>query len=195
MTGAVLAMNSFARNWQARILPAQPLIMPARHITLPHAVPGEEDAMARGALWIEVRPEHGRTFMAQCALGFAGGGVAHGIWSTPNADVLLAAAGGYAYCIDTLAPEKSFLMLMRPVVQVHAVAEERALVLTGFHSVCVLTQGETWETPRLSWEGITVERIEGGTVHGTGWHMRTDRELPFIIDLHTREVTGGAFLP
>ncbi len=188
-------LDSFARSWRAGILRGQPLIMPARHITLPHAVPGEEDAMARGALWVQVQPERGGTFVAQCALGFAGEGVASGLWATPQQDLLLAIAGGYAYAIDTIAPENSILLAMRPVVRVHAAREAGALVLGGFHALSVLTNKGAWESSRLSWEGVTVDHITGDEVHGTGWHMRLDRELPYILNLRTREVTGGAFLP
>ncbi len=187
--------DSFPRRWQARVLQGPPLIMPARHITLPHAVAGEEDAMARGALWVEVKPDQGAAFVAQCALGFAGNGVATGLWPTPEADSLLAVAGGYAYLIAVNAPEQSILLPVRPVVQVHAAAETNALLLAGFHTIYVLRDGEMWESPRLSWEGVTVERIECDDVYGTGWHMRTDRELTFKLNLRTRELSGGAFLP
>lgn len=151
--------------------------------------------MARGALWVEVRPERGGTFVAQCALGFAGSGLATGLWPTPDPDVLLAIAGGYAYRIPANAPEGSTLLPLRPVVQVHLSTKAPATVLVGFHAIYVLAADEAWESSRLSWEGVTVERIDGYLVHGIGWHMRTDRELPFTLDLRSRELTGGAFLP
>ena len=45
--------------------------------------------------------------------------------------------------------------------------------------------GEAWESPRLSWEGLTGLRIEGGTLHGLGWDMKTDKDVPFALDLRT----------
>jgi hypothetical protein len=168
------------------------MIAPARQIVLPQAVPGEEDALARGALWVEVRPAFGGAFLAQCALGFAGAGVANGVWPAPDADALLAVAGGYGYWINATAPERSRLLPLRPVVSVHPAAE--SLVLVGFHGLYVLGSDGEWESPRLSWEGVSVTSIEEDVVHGTGWHMRSDRELPFAVNLRTREVTGGAFL-
>ena len=191
----VAGAETFPHAWKARVLSGQPLIMPARCLTLPVAVPGEEDALARGALWVEVMPLHAPPFVVQCGLGYAGKGVAHGIWSMPHRDQLLAIAGGYAYAIDTRHPEDSVLLHMRPVVKAFTAIHAEALVLTGFHTLCVLTAGGLWESPRLSWEGVTIERIEGELLHGSGWHMRTDRELPFTVNLRTREVLGGAFLP
>lgn len=185
----------FPQSWQAKVLSGAPLIAPARQFVFPVAVPGEEDALARGALWLEVKPSAGGTFLAQCALGFAGAGVCTGMWPTPAPDTLLAVAGGYGYLIPTLDPGRTQLLPLRPVVAVHASADPPALVLLGFHAVLVLTSQDTWQSPRLSWEGITVSGIHDGVLHGTGWHMRTDRELLFALNLRSRELTGGAFLP
>ena len=186
---------AFPASWQAQVLHGPPLIAPARHFVFPEAVPGEEDALARGALWLHVRPRTGGAFLAQCALGFAGKGVLHGVFSTPEPDVLLAVAGGYAYLVDTLSPERSSLLPLRPAVTIHAVPAAEALVLAGFHALYILQPAEAWQSPRLSWEGIQLTGIEGETIRGTGWHMRSDREVPFTLDLRTRAVEGGAYLP
>ena len=181
--------------WKARLLSDPPMIRPARSYIFPRAVPGEEDALARGSVWIEVQPEVGGSFLAQCALGFQGSGVATGLWPSPDPKVLLAMAGGYAYAIRTDAPEMSVLLPLRPVIEVHPASETGALVLAGFHDLFILTATEAWASPRLSWEGVNITCIEGEQVKGTGWHMRTDRELPFTLNLRTRELSGGAFLP
>ena len=186
--------GDFPRTWQARVLAGPPMIAPARSFVLPQFVPGEEEAMARGALWIEVTPRTGGTFLLQCALGFAGAGVATGAWATPDPDILLAVAGGYAYHVNASSPEQSALLPLRPVVAVHAVPAADALVLVGFHSVYVLQPGESWQSPRISWEGIAITGVEGAVLLGTGWDMRTDRELPFALDLRTRVLEGGAYL-
>ncbi len=188
-------MNAFERSWQAKVLPGAPLIAPVRQFVFPVAVPGEEDALARGALWLEVKPATGGGFLAQCALGFAGGSVCTGVWSTTKPDTLLAVAGGYGYLMPTLKPEETQLLPMRPVVGVYLAEEPAALVLAGFHDVYVLSAENAWQSPRLSWEGVTVTGIEEGVLHGTGWHVRSDRDLPFALDLRTRKLTGGGFLP
>ena len=195
MTSLPPGQGDFPHTWQANVLPGPPMIAPARHFVLPQAVPGEEDALARGALWIEVTPSTGGTFLLQCALGFAGAGVATGIWATPEPDVVLAVAGGYAYRVDAAAPERSSLLPLRPVVSLHPVPAADALVLVGFHSLYVLQGGEAWQSPRISWEGITITGVEGEVLLGTGWHMQSDREMPFALHLSTRTLEGGAYLP
>lgn len=48
---------AFPHAWRAEILTAPPLIAPARQFTYPRPVPGEEDALARGALQLLVHPQ------------------------------------------------------------------------------------------------------------------------------------------
>ena len=47
---------AFAQTWTARVLTAPPLIAPARQFVYPQRIAGEEDAMARGALLLDVKP-------------------------------------------------------------------------------------------------------------------------------------------
>jgi len=187
--------DHFPHTWQGKLLNGAPMIMPTRSFVFPMAVPGEEDALARGASWLEVKPASGGTFVAQCALGFAGKGVASGLWSTPNPDELLAVAGGYAYRIPANDPAATQLLPMRPVVSVHASPEANALVLIGFHDALVLTADNAWQSPKLTWEGVTEVAVQGTTLTGKGWHMPSDKEYPFTLDLLTRELQGGGFTP
>lgn len=125
--------DDFPHTWQASVLNGAPMIMPARHFVFPLAIAGEEEALARGALWLNVKPVDGSNFVAQCALGFSDKNLASGLWSTPNPDHLLAVAGGYAYRIPASQPEATALLPIRPVVSVHAAPEAEALILIGFH--------------------------------------------------------------
>src|SRR5208337_1156716 len=56
MSGAAhkpLAGLSFPHRWQAEVLQARPLILPARHFVYPH----EAEEVERGALEVLVRPD------------------------------------------------------------------------------------------------------------------------------------------
>ena len=187
---------TFPSSWRAEILSAPPLIAPARQFTWPQRVAGEEDALARGALLLQVKPASGGSFLATCALGFRAPSALSGVWSCPRPDDLLAVAGGYAYLADTLAPEHPLHLPLRPVAQVLPAPEAGLLLLAGFHSIAAIgATGLLWETARLTWEGLTLTGIRDSQLHGLGWDMRTDRELPFTVDLSTGAHTGGAFNP
>jgi hypothetical protein len=185
---------AFQSTWKARVLQGAPMIAPVRQFTYPHAVAGEEDAMARGALFVDVQPRTGGSFLAMCALGFAGNGMIRGVWAAPEPDEMCAVAGGYAYLIDTAAPERSQMLPLKPVVEVRPLPELGLLLFVGFHHLYVRGRGDVaWQSERLSWEGVTVTRVEGAVVHGLGWDMKADVEVPFSVDLATRVCEGGGF--
>lgn len=186
--------HSFSRDWRADVLSKPPLIAPARQFTYPQQIAGEEDAMARGALLVQVHPAAGGTFLATCALGFTDPAMPTGVFSCPNPRELCAAAGGYAYIIDTVAPERCTHIALKPVAEVLVLAEHGLLVFVGFHSMIAWGgEGLAWQTARLSWEGIRIAGVEGGALKGFGWNMPTDNEVEFAVDLRTGTHTGGGF--
>jgi len=125
-------------------------------------------------------------FLATCALGFRDPAVPTGIWTTPHPDWLCAVAGGYAYLINAADPRRFVMIEQRPVLTVLPVPGEDLLLFIGHTSIVAWGHsGERWRSAKLSDEGIAIERVEGGVLHGRGWTMRTDREGPFLLDLKT----------
>src|SRR5271168_1168989 len=125
----------FSQNWTVEILKMPPMIAPARQFTYPRQIAGEEDALARGALQLLVRPAEGGTFLATCALGFTNVTMPSGVLSCPNPDEICAVAGGYAYIIDTLNPDSSTHIPLKPVVSIHPVPSQNLLLFAGFHTI------------------------------------------------------------
>lgn len=175
---------SFPHRWQAEILTARPLILPPRHFIYPREV----EEIERGALEVLVRAESENTqpFLATCALGFRDPIVPTGIWSTPNPDELCAVSGGYAYLIDTTEPEHFTMIPYRPVLEIRAVVEQGLLLFVGHHAILAWgSNGQAWETDKLSDEGVTISGIEGGVLRGVGWEMKADKETVFALELRT----------
>ena len=175
---------SFPHAWQAQILRESPLILPSRHCTYPLRV---ED-VDRGAMEVMVRPAKEEPFLATFALGFADPAAPHGLWSCPNPDELCAVAGGYAYIVDTLDPARFTHLAFRPVLQVRSLVEHRLLLFAGHQALLAwCPDGQAWESPRLSSEGLRLESVSGNELHGFGWDLLTDRDVPFTLDLRTGE--------
>lgn len=186
----------FARAWQAEVLDRPPLIAPARQFVYPRQIAGEEDTLARGAQLLRVRPSAGGEFMATCARGFTDPRMPTGVQPCPNPRELCALAGGYAYIIDTTAPERSTHIPLRPVVQVLAHRDPALLLFVGFQSIVAWgLNGLAWESARLSYEGIRVADVTATELRGFGWDLHTDKEIPFTVDLLTGKHTGGPFPP
>jgi len=185
---------SFPHDWRAEVLGSAPLIAPVRQFTYPLQVAGEEDALARGALLVQVRPAVGAIFLATCALGFRDPAMPTGIFACPNPREMCAVAGGYAYIIDTAEPERSTQIVLKPVAEVVVLAALGLLVFVGFHAMVAWgREGLAWQTARLSWEGIRIEGVEDAALRGFGWNLMSDKEVEFSVDLRTGAHTGGGF--
>jgi hypothetical protein len=148
--------------------------------------PRDAEEVERGALEVLVRPEAqaAQQFLATCALGFRDPAVPTGLWSAPNPDELCAVSGGYAYLIDTAAPERFAMIHYRPVLEVRAVPTANLLLFVGHRSILAWgPDGQAWESEKLSDEGVAITSLEGDVVCGTGWQMLTDKETQFSLDL------------
>lgn len=184
----------FPADWTCRILDRPPLIAPARQFVYPRQVPGEEDTLARGAMLLDVKPSGGPNFLATCALGFASPTVPSGVWSCPHPAHMLAVSGGYAYLVDTTAPDSCLHLPLKPAVQILPLPKEGLVVLAGFHhAIAIDANGVRWTSARLSWEGLTLGEASQGKLHGTGWNMMDDKDVPFTIDLLTGQHSGGGY--
>jgi hypothetical protein len=189
-------ITTFAQNWNAEILTRPPMIAPARQFTYPQQIAGEEDALARGALQLMIRPASGGAFLATCALGFTDPAMPTGVFACPDPQQMCAVAGGYAYIIDTAQPERCTHVALKPVVDVRVLHDQKLLLFIGFHSIVAWgQQGLAWQTTKLSWEGLRITEIEDHTLHGFGWNLMTDKEVAFSIDLLTGQHQGGGFTP
>jgi hypothetical protein len=178
---------SFPHRWEAEILSARPPILPARHFVYPRAA----EEVERGALEVMIRPGAADAipFLATCALGFRDPAVPTGLWSTPKPEEICAVAGGYAYLIDTTAPERFTMIPYRPVLAVRAAVAENLLLFVGNRSILAWgPDGQAWESEKLSDEGVTIVEIEGGLLRGKGWEVQSDRESGFAVDLRTGKI-------
>jgi hypothetical protein len=172
----------FPSSWVAEILPARPLILPKKQFVYPQ----QAEEVERGALEVMVQPATGEPFLATCALGFADPAAPSGVWSCPHPDWLCAVSGGYAYMIDTTAPERFEQIVYRPVLEVRALPDQGLLLFVGHHSLLAWgAGGKVWQTERLSSEGVTITGVEGDVLLGVGWDLMTDADLPFVLDLKT----------
>jgi hypothetical protein len=196
MVDSAKGAQEFPHTWSVEILKTPPLIAPARQFTYPRQIAGEEDALARGALQLMVRPAVGGTFLATCALGFTDPAMPTGVFACPNPVQVCAVAGGYAYVIDTAQPEHSTHITLKPVVEVRPLVAQGLLLFVGFHSMMAWGRnGLAWESARLSWEGVRIIGIDGDVLHGMGWNLLTDQEVAFSVDLLTGQHQGGGFTP
>src|SRR6185437_3412344 len=125
-----------------------------------------------------------QSFLATCALGFRDATAPTGLWAAPNPNQLCAVSGGYAYLIDTTAPERFTMIPYRPVLEVRVAHAAGLLLFIGHRSILAWgSTGQAWESEKLSDEGLTISSMHGSILRGTGWRLLTDKEVPFGLDL------------
>ena len=167
------------------------MIAPAQVYVWPRAIAGEEDALARGALYVSVKAARG-AFLLQCALGFTDPAMPRGVWRCAAEEEICVVAGGYAYVGNIGSPERCALLEMKPVVEVIEAAG--LLVFVGFQKMMAWGRdGLAWETGKLSWEGVRVISVGEAEVRGMGWDLMADVEREFVVDLRTGGHSGGGY--
>ena len=150
---------------------------------------GDDMSAGTAALGYRATPTRAESFLATCALGFRDPAVSTGLWSVPNPEELCAVSGGYAYVIDTTAPEHFTMIPYRPVMGVRPDVVDGLLLFVGHHSILAWGRdGQAWQSGKLSDEGVTIMSIEDGVLQGLGWEMMTDQETLFTVDLRTGSV-------
>jgi len=177
-------IDTFPHCWQAEVLSERPMILPPHHFVYPQ----DAEEVERGAMEILIRPDAAGAppFLATCALGFRDPAAPTGIWSVPNSAEICALSGGYAYIIDTTAPDQFTMIPYRPVLEVRPLPEEGLMLFVGHHAILAWgAHGEAWRSNKLSDEGVTITGLQDGVLHGVGWNLMTDKETLFLLDVKT----------
>ena len=194
--GNATLSEAFPHDWRVEIQTKPIMIAPPRHFVYPLQVPGEEATLARGAFQLMVYPAGEEPYLATCALGFTDPAMPTGVYACPNPQEICAVAGGYAYIANTTQPKACTHIALKPVVEVRVLEAQKLLLFVGFHAIAAWgPHGLAWQSTRLSWEGVRITGIEDTTLHGTGWNLMTDKEVPFALDLLTGHHQGGGFDP
>lgn len=179
----------FPHDYEVKSLASYSLVNPLETL---HQFPAELEEGDRTGLYLRIT-RGAKAWIGFFALGFDSGEVANGIYSCPDPDSFCAVVGGYAYVVSAGDPGRSMQIELRPVLQVRPVPELKRLLFVGFTSIAGLGESNSlWTTQRLSWEGLSIDRIQGTTLYGAGWDMFTDKEVAFEVDLLTGKSIGGA---
>jgi hypothetical protein len=181
---------TFPRNYEIRILESAPPIHPIEKL---YHYPVELEEGDRSGAYVRVTPQSGPAWVGFFALGFDSIQVVNQICSTPDPGRFCVVVGGYAYLLKASNHADWLRIEQRPVVDMRVLSHQGLLLFVGFTSITAVgSSGVTWTTERLTWEGLTINAIAGGKLHGCGWDALADKEVPFEVDLNTGKHTGGA---
>jgi hypothetical protein len=110
---------------------------------------------------------------------------------TPHLHVLGVRVGGIAFVVDVLRPEAAEKLEVTPLVGSASDTERGLMFLADFIKVYAFDGVRiVWSTRRLSLDGISGLRFEGGLVHGFGT-APGEENLSFTVDATTGDAWGG----
>jgi hypothetical protein len=181
---------TFPHNYEIKVLESPPPVHPVEKL---YHYPVELEEGDRSGLYVRVAPNVGPAWFGFFAAGFDSPHVMNAVCSSPDPDSVCVIAGGYAYVVNSSKPGQWHRIEQRPVVELRTVTDQRLILFAGFTSITALgPNGVLWTTQRLSWEGIQITRIDGEVLHGYGWDARSDKEVPFEVNLRSGQHTGGS---
>ena len=74
--------------------------------------------------------------------------------------------------------------------------DDGRLILQDVTDITIIeSNGEHWDTERISWDGLKDLKFEDNLVIGLSFDPMYDKEewIKFVVDLETRKVTGGSY--
>lgn len=115
------------------------------------------------------------------------------IHGTPAVHRVCVLERGAVFLGDVREPDSfEYLDTYGPVVDVtEAVDEELLLLATRFAVTAVDCHGHRWTTKRLAIDGLRVDEVSSGWLHGVA-DPADDEPRDFAVELETGQVSGGA---
>jgi hypothetical protein len=72
---------------------------------------------------------------------------------------------------------------------------EAVIYGNGLWFECEGADGLIWKTPRLAWDGTKDVRLEGSLLSGNAFDAGAEAWRPFVVDIDTGALEGGAKPP
>jgi hypothetical protein len=114
------------------------------------------------------------------------------VFSCPSQDHFLVVADGRGYLCNAADPQRSSELACYPIVGVDVAADARLLLLNNSMEVAALGRdGITWTSGRISWDGITFDRIDATRAEGHASDP-TGPSKRFVLELSTGAHEGGS---
>ncbi len=118
------------------------------------------------------------------------------VMSHPDGHHCLVCSGGICYVVDPDTPDLTSSLDGWFYSVMEASTLGIVILDTGTGIVTIDRLGVFWESPRISWDGLRGLELEDSMLRGEAYDPMDDADqwVPFSLDLHTREITGGSYI-
>jgi hypothetical protein len=143
------------------------------------------------AVLLRVVPQDGEAWTGKFEGGYPSPSAVTTVRTGPRPDLLLVVNRGSGFLVPVDDPDSAIELQLSPVVGVAVSPEEDAFVAADFtHLAGFGPEGRRW-IAEVSWDGVELDRIEGGVVHGRGWDAPRDRKTDFAVDVRNGRILRG----
>lgn len=152
-----------------------------------HFFPRTTTRPEHDGLWLLVSPNAGAQWVGVFDFGYDAPPAVSKVFSTPNPDRLCVVSAGAAYVVEANEPEHWEKLEVFPVTGVHVIPECSLLVFATFHKMAAFgPEGFAWESPRLCWDDLRIERADSERIEGVGYDpTNPSTEMPFSVETRT----------
>lgn len=158
-----------------------------------HTFAGRDAGMADAAdaLTLRVEPFESDAWVGRFEGGYPSPNALTEVRSGPTPGTLVVVNRGAGFLVGVDDPAAAVELGVSPILGL-LVSEDPPLVLAVDFTTLVAYDGagERWRA-EISWDGATLTRVAGGSVHGEGWNAPAARHVPFEVDLATGQIVRG----
>jgi hypothetical protein len=110
----------------------------------------------------------------------------------PGSDGVLVVAGGDGYIVREAVPGSFEKVKSVPVRSVHLIPSHKLVALADDTTIVAYgCDGLRWQTERIGWHDLRIERIDDTTIHCKTFDIRSDDDIAFTVDSDSGKVHGG----
>ncbi len=116
-----------------------------------------------------------------------------GLYATPSESVLCVVVRGQGFWVPVESPEDYQIIPSVPVKSIVAIPDAKIMVFADFVRLTAYDRnGLMWQTPSLSWDGLTITKVVSNRVEGVAWDAPNNQEVKFIVNTLDGTYTGGS---
>jgi hypothetical protein len=154
--------------------------------------PGASTQGGQDGIVVEVKPEHGQSWLGTFAFGTDRSKGFSGIFTTPTIGRLCVVAAGVGYFVSADSPEEWERVIATPVMDVRSNSTCGIIVFADFTRLVAYGQsGLKWKTGRLAWDDLKITDMTANSIKGEYFDVPGQAVATFTVDLITGNHEGG----
>ena len=154
--------------------------------------PGASTQGGRDGVLIEVRPEHGQSWLGTFSFGQITPKGASGIFTTPDPQRFCVVSNGEGYLVSATTPTSWEPIRATPIIDVRSIPAQGIIVFADHTTLIAYGQTDVkWKTKRLTWDSLKIIEVTDTFIKGEFWDIRTEATASFVVDLATGTHQGG----